>query len=142
SSFDMADMLWWTVPNTIMAAILAAFVALICGLARPRPAVRHALWLVVLVKLLSPPLISWPWTTHDLGQPVLHWLTPDDLPTAENDRLDEPDVPAHFSSPVPESEPEIVFIPDNPQEESPLTTPELLPANASSQNADSEDLEG
>src|SRR5438552_13689875 len=57
----MTDMLWWTVQNTIMAAILAAFVALICGLARPRPAVRHALWLVVLVKLLTPPLVAWPW---------------------------------------------------------------------------------
>src|SRR5262249_51656029 len=25
------------------------------------PAARHALWLVVLIKLMTPPLFSWPW---------------------------------------------------------------------------------
>ena len=28
----------------------------------PRPALRHLLWLVVLVKLLTPPIVYWPWT--------------------------------------------------------------------------------
>jgi hypothetical protein len=68
-------MLWWLVQNTVGAAVLAVLVALFCGLVRPRPAGRHALWLVVLVKLLAPPLVSWPWTPWEVGRPVSQcWL--------------------------------------------------------------------
>src|SRR5205809_5390243 len=111
----MTDMLWWLVQNTVVAAVLAGFVALICGVARPRPAVRHALWLVVLLKLLTPPLISWPWTAYDIGQPVLQWLATDRLPIAHNDPPDEPAVPAPFDAQPPQTETEVVFIPVNPE---------------------------
>src|SRR5260370_12603666 len=59
-------MLWWLVENTVFAAILAGVVALLCRCFRPGPAVRHALWLVVLLKLLTPPFLHWPWPTADL----------------------------------------------------------------------------
>src|SRR5258707_6208728 len=56
-------LLWWLAHNTFFAAVLAAIVFLACRLGRLRPAVRHALWLVVLIKLATPPLLTWPWST-------------------------------------------------------------------------------
>jgi len=53
-------MLWWLIETTLVSAALAGAVALLCRRLRPRPAVRHALWLVVLVRLLTPPLLTWP----------------------------------------------------------------------------------
>jgi beta-lactamase regulating signal transducer with metallopeptidase domain len=55
-------MIWWLTETTLVAAALAGAVALLCRRLRPRPAVRHALWLVVLLKLLTPPLLAWPWS--------------------------------------------------------------------------------
>jgi beta-lactamase regulating signal transducer with metallopeptidase domain len=54
-------MISWLAETTVIAAALAVAVALLCRKLRPRPAVRHALWLVVLLKLLAPPLVAWPW---------------------------------------------------------------------------------
>jgi beta-lactamase regulating signal transducer with metallopeptidase domain len=54
-------MLWWLAQNAVVAAALAGVVALACRVGRLRPAVRHALWLVVLLKLVTPPIVSWPW---------------------------------------------------------------------------------
>lgn len=50
----------WLVVHTLSVAALAALCVVLCRLFRPRPAARHALWLVVLLKLLTPPLIFWP----------------------------------------------------------------------------------
>jgi len=53
--------LWWFAETTLVGAALAV-VAALAGRLRPiAPTVRHALWLVVLVKLMTPPLVSWPW---------------------------------------------------------------------------------
>ncbi len=60
-------MFWWLAQNLLMAAVLAGAVVLLCRLGRFRPAVRHALWLVVLVKLLTPPGVQWPWPLPDPG---------------------------------------------------------------------------
>jgi beta-lactamase regulating signal transducer with metallopeptidase domain len=54
-------MLWWLAETTLVAAALTGAAALLCRRFRPRPAVRHALWLAVLVKMLTPPLLAWPW---------------------------------------------------------------------------------
>src|SRR5438270_3059471 len=53
-------MLWWLAQNAVMAALLAGIVTLVCRAGRLRPAVRHALWLVVLLKLVTPPLVHLP----------------------------------------------------------------------------------
>jgi beta-lactamase regulating signal transducer with metallopeptidase domain len=45
--------------NAVLAAVLALIVLALCALGRPSPAARHALWLVVLVKLLSPFGLIW-----------------------------------------------------------------------------------
>jgi beta-lactamase regulating signal transducer with metallopeptidase domain len=42
--------------NALVATLLAALAAAV-GLARPRPAVMHALWLIVLVKFVTPQLV-------------------------------------------------------------------------------------
>src|SRR5947209_19076862 len=55
-------MLWWLAENTLLAAVLAGLAVLVGRLGRLGPATRHALWLVVLLKLLTPPLLAWPWS--------------------------------------------------------------------------------
>jgi beta-lactamase regulating signal transducer with metallopeptidase domain len=50
--------------NAVLATLLALIVAVLARLFRGRPALVHGLWLLVLLKLLTPPLISltlpWP----------------------------------------------------------------------------------
>lgn len=90
-------MLAWFAETTVMAGALAV-VALAAGRAfRLGPAARHVLWVVVLVKLLSPPLLRWPWalglgalTSH---APEARSELPDDFklalsPTADETPLD------------------------------------------------------
>ena len=45
--------------NAVFATVLAVFVAAIGKVTR-RPQVRHALWVLVLVKLVTPPLVCIP----------------------------------------------------------------------------------
>ena len=59
-------MVWWLAQNLLITAVLTVAVALLCRLGRFRPAVRHALWLGVLLKLLTPPGIEWPWPVPDV----------------------------------------------------------------------------
>ncbi len=49
---------WWIVENTLLAALLALLVALVSRCRRVPPVVRHGLWLVVLIKLIVPPVFS------------------------------------------------------------------------------------
>ena len=54
----MQAFLWAIVGNTLFAALLAAMVWLASGLLRRRPALVHALWILVLLKLVTPPLFD------------------------------------------------------------------------------------
>ena len=63
-------MLAWFAWNTLAAAVLAAVVLVLCRLFRFRPAVQHALWLLVLAKLMTPAWIAWPWTPREAWQYV------------------------------------------------------------------------
>ena len=47
------DMAYWILHNTVSAAILALVALLICRWRPAQPALRHALWLVVLAKLVE-----------------------------------------------------------------------------------------
>ena len=103
-------MLWWLAQNTILAALLAGVVSVICRLVRPRPAVRHALWLIVLIKLVTPPLVHWPWPppdvwrhfqpetcaaaakSSDAGLPtreLTEWPSPDEVSLADEAPVDQ-----------------------------------------------------
>ena len=55
-------MLEWLLLHTAESTLLAAVVWLLGRRISSRPAVRRALWLVVLAKLLTPPLVHWPWS--------------------------------------------------------------------------------
>ncbi len=52
----------WFAETTIMAALLAAVAGLASHTNKFGPAGRHALWLVVLLKMITPPIIHWPET--------------------------------------------------------------------------------
>ena len=58
-------MAWWLLQNAVATAGLALVVAAICRTTRIGPVGRHALWLVVLVKFVTPPIVTWPWTVPD-----------------------------------------------------------------------------
>jgi WD40 repeat protein/beta-lactamase regulating signal transducer with metallopeptidase domain len=65
--------------NAVLAGMLALLVVCVSGLAR-RPALAHCLWLLVLVKLLTPPLVS----------VSLPWLPPEAEPAAPGTALPPP----------------------------------------------------
>ena len=48
-------MLWWFAETTFVAALLACVAALAGRLRAIGPSARHLLWLVVLIKLMTPP---------------------------------------------------------------------------------------
>jgi beta-lactamase regulating signal transducer with metallopeptidase domain len=63
-------LLVWFAETTLIGsafAVLALLVTRIRWIARG-PAARHAFWLLVLIKLVTPPLIHWPWS---LASPVV-----------------------------------------------------------------------
>ena len=58
-------MAWWMFQSLVTTAALAALVALVCRFGRVGPVTRHALWVLVLVKFVMPPLVVWPWAAPD-----------------------------------------------------------------------------
>ena len=76
----MNAILWWLAQNTITIAILVPIVAAACRTCRNRPAVQHMLWTVVLLKFLTPPLVSWPWPLERFGPPEWSILAPETHP--------------------------------------------------------------
>ncbi len=51
--------------SLVITAALAALVAVVCRFGRLGPVARHALWVLVLVKFVMPPLVVWPWSAPD-----------------------------------------------------------------------------
>src|SRR5579863_2583208 len=49
---------WWIIENTLLAGFLALLVVLVSRIRRVPPVVRHGLWLIVLIKLVVPPVFS------------------------------------------------------------------------------------
>jgi len=62
----MNEILWWFGQNTLTAILVIPCVLLACRLFRDRPAVQHLLWLVILVKFVTPPIVAWPWGVDDV----------------------------------------------------------------------------
>jgi beta-lactamase regulating signal transducer with metallopeptidase domain len=83
----MIVMLWWMVQTAVVSALLAAVVAVVCRIPRVSPAIKHALWLLVLLKLLTPPVAFYrlPRAVHDIGS----WMTPDTIHSAERRESDK-----------------------------------------------------
>lgn len=106
----------WLLVHTVGVLLLALVVwALARGL-RLGPAARHALWLLVLLKLLIPPLFAWPWPL-----PVLPPYSPDAVvdPEPTSVFILEEAVPMLAESPPARLE--------NPSPESPQREPGIDP---------------
>ncbi len=58
-------MAWWLFQNVVVTAILAIAVAIVCRTTRFGPVARHALWFIVLIKFVTPPVLVWPWAAPD-----------------------------------------------------------------------------
>ena len=58
-------MAWWIFQNLVITTALAAAVALACRFGRIGPVARHALWVLVLLKFVTPPVVVWPWAAPD-----------------------------------------------------------------------------
>jgi beta-lactamase regulating signal transducer with metallopeptidase domain len=60
----------WLLLHSVAVALLIVLVSMLIAVFRPGPAVRHLLWLIVLLKMLMPPLIAWrlalPAVTEDI----------------------------------------------------------------------------
>jgi beta-lactamase regulating signal transducer with metallopeptidase domain len=64
----------WYLQNAITTALLVPFVFIACRAFRDRPAVQHALWLILLLKFLMPPLVAWPWQLDNLWQNAISFF--------------------------------------------------------------------
>ena len=64
-------MLGWFAETTLVAAGLALVAVIVSRLRSVGPTARHALWLVVMIKLVTPPVFSWPWAT---SSPIDNWF--------------------------------------------------------------------
>lgn len=58
-------MAWWLFQNVIITSALVATVAMLSRVWRIGPVARHALWVLVLLKFVTPPVIEWPWAVPD-----------------------------------------------------------------------------
>lgn len=61
-------MLVWFAETTVVAGILALVALAVSRLKPISPSVKHALWLVVLIKFVTPPVVSWPWADDWQGR--------------------------------------------------------------------------
>jgi beta-lactamase regulating signal transducer with metallopeptidase domain len=70
----MESLLWLALSNAILATLLAVLGAVIACFCR-RPTVRHALWLLVFLKLITPPLmplsVTWPRSEESKPPPAV-----------------------------------------------------------------------
>jgi beta-lactamase regulating signal transducer with metallopeptidase domain len=57
----MVTLLVWLGANAVVVAALTPVVWLLCRMLRSRPAVGHLLWFLLLLKLVAPPVVDWPW---------------------------------------------------------------------------------
>jgi len=95
--------LWWLSQNGLVAAPLAALVAVICRFMRGNPALRNILWLLVLLKLVTPPLPLWPWPAPGLATYVLRDAAP--LSESREGATATPTIARTAPSPEAESRP-------------------------------------
>ncbi len=97
----MVTLLSFAASNAVTASLLAVFAAIITRFCR-RPAVRHALWLLVLIKLLTPPLLplSVPWLRCESTESLL-----DESPAF---RLDPPSTEPMEAIALPDSARELL----------------------------------
>ena len=101
----MNPILSWMIETCLLVAILIPLVSLACLALKNRPAWRHALWAVLLLKLVTPPIVSWPWSfnevTHDLFATVPKLVETD---SAASNAFSAPHVAAFAENDLPGDE--------------------------------------
>lgn len=110
-------MLGWFLENTLVAAALTLVVYVVCRWGRFRPAVEHALWLLILIKLLMPTWLAWP---HLMG----NWVSPPRAMVARSDEMTR----APLASETTRASQVIPAIPPAAVEARPVTQPTRRPA--------------
>jgi beta-lactamase regulating signal transducer with metallopeptidase domain/tetratricopeptide (TPR) repeat protein len=102
----------WLIEGVVAGSVLAVLTAAACKAFHPVPAVRHLLWLIVLVKLLLPPIFLSPLAVSGLpGVARLPDLAPSPAPAVRSEAeprsdstftVSDPDgaTPADFGRPV------------------------------------------
>ncbi len=60
----------WFAETTLVGMALAAIAVIVGNRPGLRPGAWHALWLVVLIKLVTPPVVSWPWSPRLLPSSI------------------------------------------------------------------------
>jgi beta-lactamase regulating signal transducer with metallopeptidase domain len=93
-------MLWWFAETTLVAGLLACVAALLGRLPTIGPTTRHIFWLVVLIKLVTPPVVKSPWPVH---VPDRWWAGEDQRLMQDSQRIEEtlPPLPERTVSPPP-----------------------------------------
>ncbi len=121
----MQSLLSHALSNAVLATVLAVLAAVVARICR-RPAVRQALWLLVLLKLITPPLlplsVAWPRSEENelpAEQPPRAVAV---LPS-ESDSSEPLAMEGGRDAPAPESEPSA---PDAPLIVSPSSSPPLI----------------
>lgn len=66
--------LWWLGQNTVTVLVLIPLVLIASRFLRSRPAVQHLLWLIVLMKFVTPPIVNWPISLADIRDRI--WVAP------------------------------------------------------------------
>ena len=121
-------MLEWLLLHTAESTALAVVVWLVCRRLPSRPAVRHALWLVVLAKLLTPPLVHWPWSLPAFRTPapaeVAAQTTPTVPPPCPSADEDPPAFPAAKANLAPPAVEVVVSPPAAEAPKAEVATPE------------------
>jgi beta-lactamase regulating signal transducer with metallopeptidase domain len=64
----MNTLLWLVVQNGLTVLVALPLVWLVAHLRRSRPAEQYLLWLLLLVKLVTPPVVVWPVSLTEIGQ--------------------------------------------------------------------------
>jgi beta-lactamase regulating signal transducer with metallopeptidase domain len=93
-------LLGWFVENSVVALLLAGIVLLLCRAGRPAPAMRHALWFVVLLKLMTPPVFRLSVPVPQLNYAVEVARSPLDSATIEEGRLEPKTAAVQTAEPV------------------------------------------
>src|SRR5262245_6839934 len=96
-------LLGWFVENSVVALLLTGIVLLFCRAGRPAPAMRHALWFVVLLKLMTPPVFRLAVPIPQLNYAVEIARPTLDSATTEEGRLESKTAAAQTAEPVSSS---------------------------------------
>ncbi|MFA6244936.1 MAG: M56 family metallopeptidase, partial [Candidatus Hydrogenedentales bacterium] len=67
-------MMWWLMQNALSAAGLMLCAFVIERMFRLSPSTQHVLWLLVVIRLIAPPLPLWPWPLES-ASPAAEFVT-------------------------------------------------------------------